>query len=180
MKKLIIIALVAAALAGFYFFSGKDGSEVKTTETISNPSFQPDPSAATFTIDGERISLSSGKATIPLGNGGLEEEISLTDHKAYGDINGDGKNDTAVLLTQAGGGSGVFVYAAAYVSGAIRYTGSNTVFIGDRIMPEDISVDNGVVIVTYLDRKPGEAFAAEPTVRTTKTFEYRNGKLQER
>ncbi|MDB5254405.1 MAG: hypothetical protein JWL80_471, partial [Parcubacteria group bacterium] len=104
-------------------------------------------------------------------------ETSLTDVRAYGDINGDGKDDTAALLIQIGGGSGEFVYLVGYVSGTVTYKGTNAVFIGDRIQPKTITIKNGVVTVNFLDRKADESFADEPTVNTSKQFVYTKGTL---
>ena len=100
------------------------------------------------------------------------------DKFAYGDINADNKNDIVLFLARYGGGSGIFIYLAAFVSGPVTYKGSNTVFIGDRVSPQSISVKNDVVTVKYLDRKEGEAFAAEPTVLISKQFIFNNGEFQ--
>src|SRR3989344_7159747 len=158
MKKILIVVVIIAAL--FYLFKDSK-SEVKTT-VPDNPdaTFRPDPTLATFS--------------------GLEGEVTILEEKAYGDINGDQKPDTAVLLAESGGGSGVFIYAAAYVSGPVNYKGSNAVFLGDRISPQKISITSGVITISYLDRKPDEPFAAEPTVPVSKQFIYKNGELVEK
>jgi len=159
MKKILIVVVIIAAL--FYLFKDSK-SEVKTT-VPDNPdaTFRPDPTLATFS--------------------GLEGEVTILEEKAYGDINGDQKPDTAVLLAESGGGSGVFIYAAAYVSGPVNYKGTNAVFLGDRIAPQTVSINAaGVIKVSYLDRAPDEAFAAEPTISVSKELIYRNGSLSEK
>src|SRR3989344_5874386 len=158
MKKILIVVVIIAAL--FYLFKDSK-SEVKTT-VPDNPdaTFRPDPTLATFS--------------------GLEGEVTILEEKAYGDINGDQKPDTAVLLAESGGGSGVFIYAAAYVSGPVNYKGTNAVFLGDRIAPQSISIANGAVTVRFLDRRDDEPYAAEPTVPTAKVFVYQGGELVEK
>lgn len=147
-----------------------------------NNAFHPDPSNATFIFDDGPITLSDGRsmrAATP--QSALSEEIAIIDTVAYGDINQDNKEDTVLLLTRYGGGSGTFIYAAAFVSGPVSYKGSRVLFIGDRVAPQSISINRGIITVEYLDRNPSEAFAAEPTVLTSKQFIYSNStNLQER
>ncbi|MES2216761.1 MAG: hypothetical protein V4481_05730, partial [Patescibacteria group bacterium] len=99
-------------------------------------------------------------------------ETDLEDIFGYGDLNNDGKEDTALILVQSGGGSGTFFNLAAYVSGPISYKGTNAVFIGDRVQIESIAIKGKRITLTYLDRKDNEPFAADPTVETTKTYLY--------
>lgn len=166
--------MVVAGLAIFYFMRDKSTSEKVTPTENESRNFRPDPSNATFIIDDEKITLSKGQEITST------EETSLLDKFAYGDINGDGKVDTALFLVQSGGGSGTFIYLGAYISGPVNYKGSNTVFIGDRISPQSISVSKGVITVKYLERKENEPLAAEPTVSVTKQFVYTNGELVEK
>ena len=145
-----------------FFFTRGDSPKTETDNTPrQNESFRPDPTNATFS--------------------GIEGEATMLEEKAYGDLNADGKIDAVVLLAESGGGSGVFIYAAAYVSGPVHYKGSNAVFIGDRIAPQSVSVSSsGTATVKYLDRKEDEPFAAEPTVPATLELVYKNGELVEK
>lgn len=182
----IIIAILVIAIAALFYFFSKEKSGpmeeeilVPTGEEARN--FRPNPSNATFVFDDGAITLSGGKTEKAVAPGSaITEEIVLMDKFAYGDINADGRDDTALLLARYGGGSGVFIYAAAFVSGTVTYRGSNVFFLGDRIAPQSISIDQGVIKVEYLDREPNEALAAEPTVPRTKQLVYRNGDLLER
>lgn len=181
MKKLVVLIIIVLAGAGWYIWHNKaalPAQNVKVMPTVEHP----DPSNATFIVEDEPVTLKNGKAVSELAPGSLSnEETALTKDLAYGDINADGNNDTVTLLVQSGGGSGTFVYLVAYVSGNVGYKGSNAVFIGDRISPKSVTVSqSGVITLKYLDRKPSEAMAAEPTVPVTKTFDYKAGKLEER
>ncbi|OHA92167.1 MAG: hypothetical protein A3D49_01300 [Candidatus Zambryskibacteria bacterium RIFCSPHIGHO2_02_FULL_43_37] len=161
MKKIVILVLIVIAAAVF-FFTRDNNVQAPTENQNTGSNFRPDPSGATFT--------------------GLElgGEVTLLQERGYGDINSDSKVDTATFLAESGGGSGVFIYAAAYVSGPVNYKGSNAVFLGDRISPQKISITSGVITISYLDRKPDEPFAAEPTVPVSKQFIYKNGELVEK
>ena len=108
-----------------------------------------------------------------------DEEIRILD-EASGDINADGKTDKAVILARSGGGSGVFIYVATYASAPVSYKGSNAVLLGDRVMPQSISISNGLVVVRYLDRNQDEPFSTTPTVEIEKEFIYKDGKLAEK
>jgi hypothetical protein len=180
MKKLftiIILILIAVGLWYLFHRTANVAPEPVATHTTTSSQTKPDPSNATFTFEDGTVSLTKGKSNDPIEGSAATVETSLTDVRAYGDINGDGKDDTAALLTQIGGGSGEFTYLVGYVSGTVTYKGTNAVFIGDRIQPKSITIKNGVVTVNYLDRKEDQSFADEPTINTTKQFVFKNGEL---
>jgi len=182
MKKVIIIVIILAVGGLFYYYATRDKSPVKvgTPTANENGNFRPDPSNATFTFEDESITLSAGRKEMAVAGSVLTEEIVLMDEFAYGDINLDTKEDTVLFLARYGAGSGTFIYVAAFVSGPVNYKGSDALYIGDRISPQSISIDKGVITVKYLDRESDEPMAAEPTVPVSKQFVYRNGELQER
>ncbi len=180
MNKLLLVVVLVAL--GFSFFWHKDKQtkepRVEIMETVS----KPDIANGTFNFEGEEIKLTNGKATTKISpNSAISIETLLTKKIEYGDINGDKKNDAVGLVIQEGGGSGTFVFLIAYVSGNVEYKGSNAIFVGDRISPESVSIDEaGMITVRYLDRLPSEAMAVDPSVSTTKTFVYEDGRLEER
>ena len=183
MKKLITFIVVVLIVGGVWCSIHKQSSvSVDTsstpTGTGSTSAGHPDASNATFMIGDSSVTLKSGKSIVPASDdSATADETDLTQTVSYGDLNGDGKEDEAVVLTDQGGGSGVFIYVAAYVSGNISYKGTNAVFVGDRVAPQSISVKNGVITLTYLDRGPNEPYAADPTIPTTKTYSFANGEL---
>ena len=182
MKRLVIIIVVIVAVALAYAVSGHfSTSKTATPAKTENGAFRPDPSNATFIFEDGSVTLSSGQNEKPITpDGVLVEETVLLDKFAYGDINADDKEDTVLLLARYGGGSGTFVYLAAFVSGPVTYRGSEAIFIGDRIIPQSISISGNVVTVVYLDRRAGEALADESTVLVSRQFMYRAGKFEER
>ncbi len=181
MKKVISIILVLIAVFGLWFIFVKT-SDTSNSQKINKVIGHPDASNATFIFDDGPITLKKGsnsQSVIP--GGELTQDTILTDTVGFGDINGDKKEDSVSAIAQSGGGSGVFIYLGAYVSGPLDYKGSNAVFVGDRIEPKSISISSdGVIIFKYLDRKPNEPYAAEPTVLTTKYFLYSKDSLVER
>ena len=59
-------------------------------------------------------------------------EIRVTAFIALGDINGDGVNEAAAIVSENYGGSGVFVFLALYVEQAGQPVFLTSVFIDDR------------------------------------------------
>jgi hypothetical protein len=178
MKKILIPLIVIVALGAYFALRHEEPAADSTTTTVG-AGYHPDASHATFIIEGEAVTLAQGEAETTDESIGSVTETKLLQNEAYGDLNGDGKEDTVVLLSQSGGGSGTFIYAAAYVSGPVGYKGTEAVFIGDRIAPTSLSIAQGVATVSYLDRKPDDPMSAEPTVPTSKHFVYRNGEFAE-
>ncbi len=183
-KILTIVVLLALAL-GAYFLFVRDSAAPTDSEGIeleegTSADFRGDPKNATFVFEDGSVTLEEGRLERDIVQGSaLKEEIYLTGQAAYGDVDGDSKDDAAVVLIRSGGGSGSFIYVSALVSGAINYTGTNAILIGDRVTPEEISISNSIITVEYLDRGPDEPLAAEPTIAKVKRYAYRSGELVE-
>lgn len=182
MKKLFFLIIILVLIFGYFIYYKQDSVSTPTTdEIVFDGTFRPDPVNATFSFSDGDITFRDGKYTRSVAPGSsITEETSLTDMRAYGDLNADKKNDTAVILIQSGGASGVFIYLGGYVSGPLAYKGTNAIFLGDRITPRSVSIERGIITVSYLDRKDDEPFAAEPTVPVSKKFVFENNILVER
>lgn len=176
MKKILVILILMALV-----WLGINISERKSADriVIAPDTSKPDASNATFIFEDGPVKLNNGLAETS--GGMIPTETILTDTLAYGDVNGDNKNDTVAVLVQNSSGSGVFVYLAAYVSGNVTYKGSNALFIGDRISPKKIEIESdGSILFSFLDRSLDEPMSAEPTISTSKTFIFREGTLEEK
>lgn len=181
MKTFLALVLVIVVGFGIYYVVHTHSTTVVAPVKIIPATPHPDPSNATFQFEDGPVTLNNGSETSSIGaNDELQTETDLTDFVAYGDINNDSKTDTAVLLEQTSSGTGVFYNVAAYVSGVVSYNGSNAIFLGDRIIPKTITIKNGIITVTYLDRTSSEAMTDDPTLLVTKTFVYTDGELVEK
>ena len=100
-------------------------------------------------------------------------------NEATGDLNGDGRNDIAFLLTQNTGGSGTFFYIAVALNDEDGYRGTNAVLLGDRIAPQSTTIKDGIITVNYADRKASEPMTAVPTQGVSRYFRIVNGSLVE-
>lgn len=106
-------------------------------------------------------------------NGRAQENndaLTMFGEPVYGDLNGDGKQDAAVLLVNEPGGSGTFYYAvlAINVSYGIyqepRYEATNALLLGDRIAPQTIEIHDGQAVYNYAARLPNKPMTAQPSV----------------
>lgn len=177
MKKLWLIGgVVVLVLIAFLTWRSPEAIQFNNTDNSKHP----DASNASFSIDGEVVTLSNGVSQTKDEIGLTSETTLLKNFIAYGDLNKDGNEDSALLLEVSGGGSGTFIYLAGFISGTLNRKGTEAVFIGDRIAPKTIAIKNGVITLTYLDRQSNEPFSSEPTVLKTKQFSLSNNSLVEK
>ena len=90
------------------------------------------------------------------GSGSSAFTVQMETVYAFGDLNGDSKSDAAVLLTENGGGSGVFVSLVAVVnqSGAPHQVGAAE--LGDRVQVKSADISSGVVHLDMLVQGPSD------------------------
>lgn len=135
---------------------------------------------ATYRIEGESVTLKDGVAENSAVDGAVTKIITrYFGNDASGDLNGDGKDDKAFLLTQDGGGSGTFFYVAVALAADNGYQGINAILLGDRIAPQTTEIKDGKVVVNYADRKADEPMTAQPSVGVSKYFQVVNNQLVE-
>ena len=133
---------------------------------------------ATYTIDGQSVTLVNGKATSESAPGSASKVMTqYFGNQAVGDLNGDGVPDVAFILTQEGGGSGTFYYVVAALKSGDGYHGTNAVLLGDRIAPQTTEIKNGELIVNYAERKAGEPMTAQPSMGVSKYLTVIGGTL---
>lgn len=119
----------------------------------------------TYTINGQKIILENGISTIETAPGSASKIITrYFGNDIKEDFDGDGREDTAFLLTQETSGSGIFYYVVAKLNRVNGIIGSEGLFLGDRIAPQTTEIDtNNIIIVNYADRKAGESFDIQPS-----------------
>lgn len=124
---------------------------------------------AEYMIEGQRVRLINGISESEAAPGSASKVVTkYFGNDFFGDLDGNGLEDVAFVLTQTGGGSGVFYYAVAALSTEEGYLGSDGYFLGDRVAPQSTNASpnpkhKNVVVFNYADRLPGEPMSAQPS-----------------
>lgn len=191
MKKGILIVFVCCAVllgTGCGAITQKNitdqGSNIPASS--AGPKEQPDVSKdpgyknVTIEIDGNAVTLVDGLSEIAVAPGSSTKIITkFFGNEAFGDLNEDGKEDVAFLITQDGGGSGTFFYIVAALGSETGYQGTNAIFLGDRIAPQSTHMENGQIVVNFAERKPEDPFTTPPSLDVSKRVRLVDGKLVE-
>jgi heat shock protein HslJ len=168
MKKLLFggIVVVVVLMVGFFAMNSYINKE---KQAIAAEDYRN----GEYVIEGERVKLEDGVAESDPSDGSMDSaSVTVTRYfgnEVHADLNSDGRDDVAFILTQESGGSGTFYYLVAALNTEAGYVGSQAILIGDRIAPQTTELSanpdhENVLIVNYADRAPGEPMSAEPTV----------------
>jgi|GEM_PF-1068778 len=135
-----------------------------------------------------------GTSTVRLQEGSLTVGQSINDYfyvgladAALGDLNGDGKNDGAVILKNSGGGSGMFYELTAMLCeaggkdsgagrGGLRQT--NSIELGDRVEILTLLLMRGRIIMEMKAHGPDDPSCC-PSVKVKRFYILRDGELVE-
>jgi len=141
-----------------------------------------DPLNTTYTIDGQQITLINGMFEKEIASSTAKMIIKKWNEPVSGDINNDGINDASFILTQENGGSGIFYYIVSAINDNIKNEsiGTNGILLGDRIAPQNVSIENGVILVNYADRKKDEPMVTKPSVGVSRYFVFDGKFLKEK
>lgn len=170
MIKNIAFVILAAAIVigGYLFLNGKSARP--------EPAF--DPLNAAYTIEGQSVKLTGGKASTEAAPGSAAKVTTqVFGEPILGDLNNDGRADAAVMLAQDTGGSGTFYYVAAALGTAAGTMGTNALLLGDRIAPQTLEIKGGQMIANYAERRPNEPMTTSPSIGVSKYFVVQNGVL---
>lgn len=149
---LIALGVLVVLLAAFFGFNAYIYNEKQ-----GDGGLVADYKTATYHLSG---------APVHLGEGG----VTYFGNEARGDLDADGDEDVAFLVTHEPGGSGTFFYLAGAINEGGKYRGTHLMLIGDRIAPQtteyrDLGAPYGArVIVNYADRLPTDPMSAQPSV----------------
>lgn len=181
----IVAVAAVVVIAGAIMNAGRDDSSWLCKDgawmAYGNPS-APKPSTpcgtasaplwsgdATVLIEGKSVVLRSGVATEPVAPGSAAvRAVKVWSVSESGDLNGDGRSDVALILTDDAGGSGTFYYLAAALSlPQGGFQGTNTILMGDRVAPQNVAIQEDRAVTNYADRAPDEPFSTRPSIGKT-------------
>lgn len=180
---LIVLGIVMLAGAAYFIFaqpqaktiSNLTAGQVKTAQYVL-PDFG---GPFTFNAGGEATtSMAEGKGSAADGATMIASANLMGDKIALGDLNGDGNGDAVVPTIEELGGSGSFFYLVASLNENGQPKEAATQLLGDRIVINSISVQNGQITVNMLDHGPNDGLA-RATMPVTKRFVLQNGALVE-
>lgn len=98
--------------------------------------------------------------------------------QAIGDLSDDGKKDGVMLTTEWSCGTGFFKSLRFFMSKNGKPFFLEEIFLGDRIILEDIAIKNGILRVQILGQGSGDGLCC-PTLRYYKEYRINNGKVEE-
>ncbi|MYB77384.1 MAG: hypothetical protein F4X83_09870 [Chloroflexi bacterium] len=103
--------------------------------------------------------------------------LMLTEHVAFGDVNGDPTADAAVVLAASGGGSGTFYTLAIVINRMGNPFHFHTASLGDRIKVEAVEIEDGVITVRMMVHGEGDAMCC-PTQAEVRRYNLGFGVLR--
>jgi heat shock protein HslJ len=173
----IVSPIIPCLFLALLLFQATSTGETKTT-------------SGTLTADdlknGEYQTEFSSSGKIKLHNGLYKEKIvpdsstelvvTLSDKMAFGDLNGDGEKDAAVILITNPGGSGTFRYLAAVINqnGSPNHVASQ--LLGDRIKVKSLSIRSGEITVEMITHGPSDPLCC-PTLEAIHDYQLQGNKL---
>ncbi len=145
-------------------YAGCMSNSNKVQETFDGSNF-------TYFIENENVTLKNGIEEKEIKPDSASKQVTeYLGYEAAYDFNKDGIDDYVLYLKQHSGGSGVFYYLAVVLSGSNGYLTGNAMFIGDRIEPVEILINEDVIEAVYMDRTKTDPMVRKPSVKRIKEF----------
>ncbi len=166
----LVLIIMALLLLAFAFSKKRPVATAPQGQENSVSAENFDWRNASFTIDGREVALKDGISEMPAAPGSASKIVTkYFGNELRADLDGDGREDAAFIVTQETGGSGTFYYAVAAINTGQGYVGSDGYLLGDRIAPQPTTLSPNprqkeVVVFNYADRTPGEPMSAEPSI----------------
>ena len=122
------------------------------------------------------IRLDNGEFTHRYGEGATQIHQVTVEKIAFGDLNGDGLDDAAVILAWQNGGSGTFKYLVAIQNSSGLPQQMNSIPLGDRVQVSAMSIAAGEIALDELTFGSSDPMCC-PSQRMKQIYTLRAGKL---
>ena len=109
-------------------------------------------------VSGDVVRLQEGRATLSYG-GESASIFTLQNRVASGDLDGDGDTDVVAHIVERSAGTGVFHMLVPVIDEGGEPLAGRAVFVGDRIVMNGFSVEDGLIEVSLFDRVLDEPFS---------------------
>lgn len=156
---------------------------VPPATVTSTPAFTPTPSPVPSSVPELSVDILRNATyttpyflkTVKLVNGSYTEgsgatyySVQMLDIFAYGDLNGDGKADAAVILAENQGGSGVFESVVAFINQGGAPHQISSVQLGDRELIKSADISHGVIHLSMTVHAPNDPMCcpSQPEVQS--------------
>jgi immunoglobulin-like protein involved in spore germination len=165
------------------------------TQTTSGPVIESTPAPATSTAVPEEakkilnaqyqlgatdalqvVQLTDGKFQQGTPGGADSISVAVSDFIAVGDLNADGTQEVAALISENYGGTGVFVFLAVYTNENGTLTFQNSTMVDDRPKLNTLSIEGGEIFLDAVIHGPDEPMCC-PTLRTTRHYRFTDNQL---
>ena len=169
-KILICLGIIILIIAGFSLFTFYNENKTSDDKNIPVTNNANSPKDATYIIEGQPVTLVNGVSSVPAAPGSASRVVTqYFGNEVSHDFDGDGRTDSAFILTQNTGGSGTFYYVVVALNTVNGYVGSQGFLLGDRIAPQTTEMSQNpltpdVIVINYADRKPSDSFTTPPSV----------------
>jgi heat shock protein HslJ len=120
--------------------------------------------------------LTDGEYRKPIMEGSATELVIRLMDVVFGDLDGDGVSDAAVVLVTDPGGSGTFFELAAVVNRDGNPEHVATTFLGDRAQIEALSIEAGQIVVEMITHGPDDPMCC-PTQQVVQTYTLQGDEL---
>lgn len=185
-----LLYVLPAATGGFYvlhYTAPKESFEdlLPVFKKVTT-SFQPQKTALNDSkIKNYRYYFAFSEKFVEINDGSFVSGSSPDDyisarieHYLIGDLNKDGNDDAAIILSSKSMGSGNFYELTALILNDGKINQANSIVIGDRIIIESLSIKFGEIILDLATHKPDDPSCC-PTKKIIKRFKIDGHKLVE-
>lgn len=124
------------------------------------------------------IRFENGEGSIAFGEGATERVYAgiVSDTVAFGDLDGDGIADAAVVVFISGGGSGTFIHLVAVLDRDGAPVQAAWAYLGDRTPVERLTITSGQIVAKMITHRSSDGLCC-PTLSITRAFELRGDRL---
>ena len=171
-KNAVLFSLVGLCVTFFSLPGMADGQAITAAE-LAGATYQG--------IDEGSITLQNGRwEGEPYVEGGASRPAAglVGDFVLSGDLNGDGINESVVLIWQSSGGSGTFRYLAVMERDGDQVKNLGMAELGDRVKVRGGRIDGELIVLDVLQQGEGDA-ACCPTQLATRSWLMIDGQLVE-
>jgi hypothetical protein len=125
-------------------------------------------------IDNLQVTLVDGKFDVSDPAKNLKVSGQLIEPAAFGDLNGDGVADAALMIAANSGGSGTFHILIVVLA---QKGQAASQLVGDRIQEKLLTIQRGKIILEYLRAGPNDPLCC-PSEHARTTYQLNNAALE--